>query len=99
MKDPYVYEGTDVLINKLGIKDNATLDKAESDFVSIAASKLRNDDFQISSILDGLKIHKHFFLVYMNGQEVQGQLTFIKVKHYLTVELLIMFLLHILCKL
>ena len=61
MKDPYVYEGTDVLINKLGIKDNATLDKAESDFVSIAASKLRNDDFQISSILDGLKIHKHLF--------------------------------------
>ena len=61
MKDPYIYEGTDVLINKLGIKDNATLDKAESDFVSIAASKLRNDDFQISSILDGLKIHKHLF--------------------------------------
>lgn len=61
MKDPYVYEGTDVLINKLGIKDSATLDKAESDFVSIAASKLRNDDFQISSILDGLRIHKHLF--------------------------------------
>lgn len=61
MKDPYVYEETDVLKNKLGIKDNATLDKAEADFVSIAASKLRNDNFQINSILDGLNIHKHLF--------------------------------------
>ena len=32
MKDPYVYEGTNVLINKLNIRDSETLDKAESDF-------------------------------------------------------------------
>ena len=31
MKDPYVYEGTDVLINKLGIKNEDELKKAESD--------------------------------------------------------------------
>lgn len=32
IKDPYVYEGTDVLINKLNIRDSEKLDKAESDF-------------------------------------------------------------------
>lgn len=32
IKDPYVYEGTDVLINKLGIRDSGKLEKAESDF-------------------------------------------------------------------
>lgn len=36
MKDPYVYEGTNVLKNKLDIKDEATLEKAESDFVGLA---------------------------------------------------------------
>ena len=33
MQDPYVYEGTDVLINKLDIRDADTLEKAESDFL------------------------------------------------------------------
>ena len=28
-KDPYVYEGSTVLINKLGIRDSETLDKAD----------------------------------------------------------------------
>lgn len=34
MKDSYVYEGTNVLKNKLDIKDEVTLEKAESDFAS-----------------------------------------------------------------
>ena len=37
-KDPYVYEGTAVLINKLNIRDSDKLDKAESDFASLAIS-------------------------------------------------------------
>lgn len=28
IKDPYVYEGTDVLINKLNIRDSEKLDRA-----------------------------------------------------------------------
>lgn len=32
MKDPYVYEGTEVLKNKFGIKDQNKLKKAEADF-------------------------------------------------------------------
>ena len=38
IKGPYVYEGTDVLINKLNIRDSEKLDNAESDFASLAIS-------------------------------------------------------------
>lgn len=61
MKDPYVYEGTNVLKNKLDIKDEATLEKAESDFVGLAANRLRHSDFVIENIQDGLNIHKFLF--------------------------------------
>ena len=33
MRDPYLYEDSTVLINKLGIGDQATLDAAEADYV------------------------------------------------------------------
>ena len=34
MRDPYLYEGTRVLKNKLGIVSQAELDRAEADYVS-----------------------------------------------------------------
>lgn len=61
MQDPYVYEGTDVLINKLDIRDADTLEKAESDFLIIAVQNLKNSNFKIRKIQDCLKIHKHLF--------------------------------------
>ena len=61
MKDPYVYEGTDVLINKLNIKDSNELDKAESEYAIFNIDVLRHSGFQIDSILDCLKIHKEIF--------------------------------------
>lgn len=61
MKDPYVYEGTNILINKLGIKDEKTLDKFESDSASLAMIDLKKSGFKITSIFDCLKIHKHLF--------------------------------------
>lgn len=60
-KDPYVYEGTNVLINKLNIRDLGKLDKAESDFASLAISQLRNSDFEVSSIFDLFEIHRRLF--------------------------------------
>lgn len=36
-------------------------EKAESDFVGLAASRLRHSDFVINSIQDGLQIHKFLF--------------------------------------
>ena len=61
MRDPYVYDGTNVLINKLNIKDNDKLDKAETAFVILAIQELKNSDFNVNSIFDCLKIHKRLF--------------------------------------
>lgn len=61
MKDPYVYEGTDVLINKLNIRVAAKLEKAETDFATLAIKKLQSSDFEINSIADCLEIHKRLF--------------------------------------
>lgn len=61
MKDPYVYEGTKILKNKLNIHDESKLDKAETDFATIAIKMLKNSDFQIDSIFDCLTIHEKLF--------------------------------------
>lgn len=61
MKDPYVYENTDILVNKLDIKDGEVLEKAESDFLIIAVQKLKTSGFEINSIFDCLQIHKLLF--------------------------------------
>lgn len=54
MRDPYLYEGTEVLKNKLGIRDRAELEMAEGDYTS----------FRLRSILDepvmGEYDFKHF---------------------------------------
>lgn len=60
-QDPYVYEGTDILINKLGIKDEEMLNQAESDYAVIAITKLRKSDFSLDSIFDCLEIHRRLF--------------------------------------
>lgn len=61
MKDPYVYPNSDVLVNKLNLKDKSILDKAESDFLALSIINLKNRDFKINDIYDFLKIHKHLF--------------------------------------
>lgn len=61
MKDPYVYEGTNVLKNKFNIKDEKELEKVESDFVTLALISLKKSNFKFNSIFDCLKIHKLLF--------------------------------------
>lgn len=59
MKDPYVYAGTDVLINNYGIKDNATLSRVEAHaYTKVAMEGIPKGDFS----LDHLKnTHKALF--------------------------------------
>jgi len=38
--DPYIYEGTNTLINKLALRNQADLDKAEADFTILKLAKL-----------------------------------------------------------
>ena len=61
MKDPYVYEGTDALVNKLGILDGEQLNQAETEFALLSIDSLRNSDFVLESIYDALKIHAALF--------------------------------------
>lgn len=61
MKDPYVYEGTNVLINKLDIKDEKELDITESEYFIFAIEELKQSALTINSINDALKIHKYLF--------------------------------------
>ena len=61
MKDPYVYEGTDVLINKLNIRDGKMLAEAENALALISIDELKKGTFQLESIFDALKIHSAIF--------------------------------------
>ena len=58
MHDPYLYEGTSVLINKLGIKDQDALDEAEADYVVLRLKELAQNT------LPGDYHTPHFFQIH-----------------------------------
>ena len=70
MKDIYVYEGTNVLINKLNIRDNSKLDEAEGIYVSIALRKIIENPIKIRTLSDIRKIH---FLLFEKLYEWAGE--------------------------
>ena len=59
--DIYLFEDCKVLKNKLGIKDEAQLDKAESEFASISMMELMDSGFSDFSPSGVYKIHKAIF--------------------------------------
>ena len=61
MRDPYVYFDTNVLVNKLNIKTNDELDKAEGTIVSLNITRLLANPIKIKSVTDIKKIHKALF--------------------------------------
>lgn len=61
MRDPYVYFDTNVLVNKLNIKTNDELDKAEGTIVSLNITRLLTNPIKIKSVTDIKKIHKALF--------------------------------------
>lgn len=61
MKDIYVYPNTNVLINKLNIKTSKELDDAENALVSLNIMSLLNNPFEIKSVFDIKRIHRHLF--------------------------------------
>lgn len=62
MKDIYLYEGSDVMINKLNIKDKDYLERAEADITYIKMLDVDrvtiNGEFDIKHLL---KIHRYIF--------------------------------------
>lgn len=59
--DPYVYENTNVLINKLAIESQEELDQLESTFFQLAFTKLISDGFNVKSSDDVFLLHKLLF--------------------------------------
>lgn len=61
MRDPYVYEGTNVLINSGNLQDQDKLEEYENALSSLALLELLNHPFEVKSCLDVLKIHQAIF--------------------------------------
>lgn len=61
MKDPYVYEDTNVLINLANIKDQKELDNYETTLSRIAIVDILNKPIEINNINDIFLIHKRLF--------------------------------------
>ena len=61
MKDPYVYEGTNVLINLANIKEQDKLDNYETTLSRVAIVELLKNPIDITSTKDIFEIHKRLF--------------------------------------
>lgn len=61
MIDPYVYEGTNILKNKLGILNEAELEKTETEYAIVNIDFLKHSPFEMRTIFDGLRIHQIIF--------------------------------------
>ena len=61
MKDPYVYEGTNVLINLANIKKQEKLDNYETTLSRIAIIELLKKPIDIKSTKDIFEIHERLF--------------------------------------
>ena len=61
MKDPYVYEGTNVLINLANIKDQRQLDNYELALANLAIADMLNNPINIQSTEDIFLIHQKLF--------------------------------------
>jgi len=70
MKDPYLYEDSDVLINKVNIKDRILLDEFENRMTTLGLITILKTDIRIIDVKDIFQIHKTLF---SNVYEWAGQ--------------------------
>lgn len=61
MKDPYAYEGTNVLINLANIKNQSELDDYETTLSRIAIVDVLKNPIDITSTFDIYKLHERLF--------------------------------------
>jgi len=61
MKDPYLYEDSDVLINKANIKDRILLDEFENRMTTLGLITILKTDIKIIDVNDIYQIHKTLF--------------------------------------
>ncbi len=61
MKDPFVYKDTNILINKLDLRNQELLDQFESTMFQLSFMKILEEGFVINSVNDVLILHKLLF--------------------------------------
>jgi cell filamentation protein len=61
MKDPYLYEDSDILINKANIKDRILLDEFENRMTTLGLITILKTDIKIIDVNDIYQIHKTLF--------------------------------------
>ncbi len=61
MKDPYVYENTNVLINLANIKNQKALDDYETTLSSLAIVDILKNPINLNSVMDIFVIHEKLF--------------------------------------
>ncbi len=61
MSDPYFYEGSHILRNTLGIKDEDSLEAYENTVVNLALLKLFKEDYNVTQTNQLFDIHKRLF--------------------------------------
>lgn len=61
MSDPYLYANTNVLKNKMDLKNQADLDDFENAVVNLSLLKLMNENYRIEHTLDVFDIHERLF--------------------------------------
>ncbi len=61
MKDPYIDKNSDVLINKVNIKDKDKLDEFENRMTNLGITFILRHSFLIESSKDIFKIHQKLF--------------------------------------
>lgn len=60
-KDPYVYPGTSVLVNRLNLEEERKLEELENRFAYFSIYKLLRNSFEIQNINDIFRIHHFLF--------------------------------------
>lgn len=61
MKDPYVYEGTSILVNLANIRDEQKLNEYEATMTRLALADMLSKPFEIKGAEDIFEIHKAIF--------------------------------------
>ncbi len=61
MKDPYIYEDSDCLINKANLKDKMKLEEFENRMTKVAFVSIFKNEIKISNSQDIFKIHEILF--------------------------------------
>ncbi len=72
MRDPYLYPGTEILKNLLGIMDSRRLQEAESDYVTLRLSEIAEDG-RVTGVFDFSALCRLHYRIFQDIYEWAGK--------------------------